>query len=408
MRVGLDWGSQHLEVEVAAANVIALRRDAPAPPLADVEAAVRHALEAPVDFPPLRRALTPDDHVAIVVDERAPQLSRLLVPILEHIQSAGISPKAITLLCLPPSSGQPWLEALPEAFQEVRVEVHQPRDRRKLSYLATTRQGRRIYLNRSAVDADQLVLLTRRTFDPLLGYAGGVGALFPGLSDEATQRELGAHLHTEAPGRGIRPVQREAAEVAWLLGAPFLVQVIEGTGSDVVHVLAGTAESSAAGEHLLEARWRVTAAQSADLVISGLGGPADLLRADDLARGFFAASRVVRPGGRVVLLTEANPALGPSFDLMRQCEDPAAALPLLLRERPEDLATGFMWTTAAQQAKLYLLSGIPSEVAEELFTIPLEQATEARHLLTGDTTCLLLPDAHKALAVIGGDSRRPA
>ena len=42
-----------------------------------------------------------------------------------------------------------------------RFQVHDPADRKKLSYLATTRQGRRIYLNRSAVDADQLIVLSR-------------------------------------------------------------------------------------------------------------------------------------------------------------------------------------------------------------------------------------------------------
>src|SRR5262245_1878143 len=114
MRVGLSWGKQQMQVEVAEKNLVPLRRDAPAPALADPAAAVRDALEGPIDFPPLRRALTPDDHVAVVVDEHLPQLGRLLVPILEHVRSAGVAPEAITLLCLPPSSGQPWLEELPD------------------------------------------------------------------------------------------------------------------------------------------------------------------------------------------------------------------------------------------------------------------------------------------------------
>src|SRR5437899_106804 len=110
MRMELEWGRHHLELDVSDDRLVPVRRHDRAPALADPAAAVRAALERPYEFPALRRALTPDDHVAIVVDEQVPQLPVLLVPILEHIRSAGVHPEAITLVCLPPSSGQPWLE----------------------------------------------------------------------------------------------------------------------------------------------------------------------------------------------------------------------------------------------------------------------------------------------------------
>ena len=56
--------------------------------------------------------------------------------------------------------------------------------------------------------------------------------------------------------------------------------------------------------------------------------------------------------------------------------------------------------SAANQAKLYLLSGLANELAEELFTIPLQNAQQTRNLLTADATCLILPDAHKTLDVV--------
>jgi nickel-dependent lactate racemase len=400
MRVGVDWGRQHLELDVAAENVVAAQRAALNPPLADPAAVLRQALDEPFDFPPLRRALTPDDHVVVFVDEHVPQLPRLLVPILEHIRSAGVAAEAITLLCLPPSTGQPWLDDLPDEFEDVRIELHQPNDRRKISYLAATKKGKRIYLNRSAVDADQLVLLTRRSYDPILGYAGAEAALYPGLSDEATHQEYANQFHIEAPGSKPWPVLHDAAEVAWLVGAPFLVQVIEGSGADVAHVVAGTMQSGAEGQRLLDMRWRVAVDRPADLVVAGISGDPARLSTDDLARAFFAAARVVKPGGRIVVLNEAVPALGPSFELLRQQEDIGAALKLLLKEQPIDLHAGFMWASAARDARLYLLSGLPTEVAEELFTTPLEKASEVQRLLGANADVLFLPDAHKTLAVV--------
>src|SRR6516165_2410800 len=122
MRVGLEWDTHHLNVDVAEEVLVTARRAAPPPALADPAAAVRNALEQPVDFPPLRRALTPDDQVVIFIDEHVPQLPRLLMPILEHVRAAGVLAEAITLLCAPPTTGQPWLEDISDEFQDVRVE----------------------------------------------------------------------------------------------------------------------------------------------------------------------------------------------------------------------------------------------------------------------------------------------
>src|SRR5262249_14928394 len=185
-------------------------------PVSDPAAAVRAALETPHDFPALRRALTPDDHVAIIVDERLHRLGELLPPILEHVAQAQVAPTAITLLCAPSTSRQQWVEELPEQFEDVRVEVHDPHDRRRHSYLATTKHGRRLYINRTAVDADQLVILSGRRYDPVLGYAGAETALYPALADDVTRAAALTRPTLDAPGAILSPVRQEAAEVAWL------------------------------------------------------------------------------------------------------------------------------------------------------------------------------------------------
>lgn len=400
MGLTIAWGRQRAEIDLAAEQVIAVRRAAAAPNLADPAAAVRAALEQPLDYPALRRALTPDDHVTIFVDEQLPQLTRLLVPVLEHVRAAGVAAEAITLLCLPPSTGQAWVEELPDEFQDVRVEVHQPDDRRRLSYLATTKRGRRVYLNRSAVDADQLVLLTRRTYDPLLGYGGAEAALYPGLSDEATWQEVGARLEAKAPSHEPWPLRAEAGEIAWLLGAPFLLQVIEGSDDQIAHVVGGPIASGTEGERLLDQRWRVVAERAADVVIASLIGDSQRHDADRLARAACAGARVVRPGGAVVVLTEAAPTLGPSFAAFRRHEEPGPALKELLRDRPDDLPAGFLWASAAARARLYLLSGLPTDLVEEIYATPLEHVSQLRRLLSAETNCLYLPDAHKTLAVV--------
>jgi nickel-dependent lactate racemase len=399
MRIGIEFGRERLELEAPEGDRVSVHGPASAPPLPDPPAAIRDALESPLGFPALRRALTPDDHVVVVLDEHLPRLAELLTPVLEHVRQAGVAPEAVTVLSPPPASTQGWLDDLPDAFQDVHVEVHDPGNRRQLSYLATTRQGRRLYLNRTAVDADQLIVLSGRGYDPLLGYSGAEGTLYPALSDEATRQELYDQLSLAVPGSAPWPVRREAEEVAWLLGAPFFVQVIEGAGEAVAHVLAGLADTSGEGQRRLDAHWRGIVARRAETVVAGVSGDPARHGFADLAAGLAAAARVVKPNGHIVLLSQGTPTLPAAADLLRQAESPAQGLDLLRRHKPAGMTAAFQWAHAVQKARVYLLSGLPAETAEELFATPLDHAGQVQRLLDGGGSFLVLPDAHKTLAV---------
>jgi nickel-dependent lactate racemase len=400
MRVRIEYGREHLDLDVADNRLAPLHRQEPAPALMDLAAAMHDALEKPLGFPALRRALTPDDHVAIVIDEGSPRLSELLTPLLEHIAQAHVKPTAITLLCPPPAIEHPWLESLPEAYRGVHVEVHDPGDRHNLSYLATTRQGHRLYLNRTAVDADQLVVLSRRNYDAELGYGGAAGSIYPALSDDSSRGAAAEQLTLDVPDDAVWPLRREAEEAAWLLGAPFLVNVIPGAGDAITHIVAGLTDMSGESQRLLDARWRVTVDRPAETVVAGISGEPARVSFLDLARAAAVAARVAKPGGRVILLTQARPVLGDAADFLRQAEDPDAALQLLRKHQPANRAGAFLWASAAQQAKLYLLSALPADVVEELFGVPLESPQQVQRLLQSGGSVLLLPDADKTLAVV--------
>ncbi len=399
MRVGIEYGRERLEVDVDQSRLVGVHQQPQAPSLADPAGAVRAALETPIGFPALRRALTPDDQVVVVVDEHVPLLAQLLTPVLQHLTEARVALGAITLVCPPTQLSQEWVQQLPQESRGVRVEVHDPTDRRRLSYLATTRKGRRIYLNRRVVDADQLVLLTRRGFDPLLGYSGSEGALYPTLSDVATQKEMASRLSMKVPGEKPWPARQEAAEVAWLLGAPFVVHLVAGTGETITHVLAGLVDTGEEALRLLNARWRLSVDKLADLVITGVGGDPDSHSFAVLSEALACAARVVKPQGRIIVLSQAEPVLGANTELLSQAEDPGQALGLLERHAPPGMAAAFQWASAAQRATIYLLSRLPAETAEELFSVPLEHAGQVQRLLGSAESCLFLPDAHKSLAV---------
>src|SRR5262249_55951119 len=162
----------------------------------------------------------------------------ILAEVLAHLRSAGIQLEAVTILT-PPDAPQGWIDELPDELADVRGEVHDPADRQKLAYLATTAAGRRLYLNRTLVEADFIVVISGRGYDPLTGYAGAEASVFPSLADEEIRASLAGPPSADAPGEEPWPVRAEAAEILWLLGTPFLVQVIAGEGDTVQEIVAG-------------------------------------------------------------------------------------------------------------------------------------------------------------------------
>ena len=119
----------------------------------------------------------------------------------------------------------------------------------------------------------------------------------------------------------------------------------------------------------------------------------------DFGAALACAARVVKPDGRIILLTEAAPDLDTAAELLCQAEDPGQAHGLLRKHAPFGMAAAFQWANAAQGARIYLLSHLPAETAEELFTIPLEHAGQVHRLTASAESCVILPDAHKSLAV---------
>lgn len=389
-------GETRWALRLPADRRVELRRAAIVPPAGTAAELAREALEHPLGFEAMRRALTPDDHVVVVLDPTVPEVGAILAEVLLHLRSGGIALEAVTVLT-PPEAPQYWLDELPDEFADVRTEIHDPTDRQKLAYLATTSSGRRLYLNRTLVDADFVVVLSGRGFDPQSGYSGAESAVFPSLSDEETRSAFAGELHVRAPGEALWPARAEAAEAIYLLGMPFLVQVIEGDGIAVQEIVAGLPPTSAEGIRRQDSRWRGTVTEAPDTVVVAPARAATFL---DLAKAAACGARVVRKGGRIAILTQSAPDLGDGARLLRSMDGPTGAKKLLAREKPADWAASLLWAYAAKNHSLYLASGLPDEIAEELFTTPIHSASEVQRLIDGSERVLVIPDANRMMVTL--------
>jgi hypothetical protein len=101
----------------------------------------------------------------------------------------------------------------------------------------------------------------------------------------------------------------------------------------------------------------------------------------------------------IALLTAASPELTESFRQMVRADEAEDLFKALKASPPDDWPAAFQWLNAVCKAHVYLLSGLPADTAEGLFTTPIQHAGQVQRLTRAGGTCIILPDAHKLLAV---------
>ncbi|QEL18115.1 lactate racemase domain-containing protein [Limnoglobus roseus] len=389
--IEIAFGTETWHLELPAEKRVTAHRAGCVASTASAAEQVRAALEKPFDFEPLRRALTPDDHVVVVVDESLPALAEIVTAVLQHLGTAGVTPEAVTLLTPPKSVGGNWLDDLPDEFADVRTEVHDPADRKKLAYLATSKGGRRLYLNRTLVEAEFTVVVSGRRYDPHHGYAGGESLLFPTLSDDETRTAFQGDAAKESRG--------EPAEAAYLLGTPFFVQIIED-GDRVLDVVAGLPTSTAEGIRRQDEFWGVRIDEKPDTVITFVDGRATFA---EMALAVHHASRAVARGGKVAVLAPPVDLVGEGLTLLRHCVDPREALKFVSQAKPADATACRQWATAASRAKLYV-ANVADDTAEELFSTRVGNERELQRLVETSERVLILPNGHRSRVELSSES----
>jgi nickel-dependent lactate racemase len=409
-------GTHVLTLEIQQEKLVSGPPPPALPPISDLPKRLADLLESPTDFPPLRRALTPDDHVAILIQEDMNSLPVLLQALLLHIFLAGIKPENVTLLV--PSRGHPassqrsssfdlpsWLANLPDQFQACKVEEHRY-EASHIAYLANTRQGRRIYLNRTLVDADQIIILSPVRFDPIFGVATGLAYLFPTFSDEATRQELLQSSLSRIGSQGDHAektpaIWQEALAVGWLLGMPFVIAVLEGSGDDVLAVWSGGAEAvrQEADARLREAR-QFSLSAEVDLVIGTIGSLPEHQSFVQVAAAAARASRVTRSDGAVAILSEVRPELPRGAETMQHAPDPSSGLSRLRQDPRADWISWWQLATALEKNKLYLHSQIPAQTLEDLWIIPIEKMSQVQNLINQARTLAIIEDLHRSMPML--------
>ena len=373
-------------------------------PIADVVRAAENSIEQPLDYPPLAQAAVAGDKVVLALGETVPGAAAIVKAVVDCLLQAGIAPEDISLLQTrqePASSGDDPLSLVPSDVRaRLRLLVHDPEDRNRLSYLAASGEGKPVYINRSLSEADLVIPIGVVRAEAAVGYYGVYGSIFPCFSDAKTIQRY------RSPNVGESPVQRrrfrrEVEEAGWLLGLHFLIQVVPGPGGAALGILAGRAASiERAGREQCDRAWSCLVPRRASLVLAAVTGSADQQTWTSVVRALAAAERVLEEGGAIALCTDLAELPGPALQSLAAGGNPEAALRRLAHDRPSDMLLAVEVARALERGPVYLLSQLAESTVEELGLVAVANGAEVTRLADRSQSCIVLANAQYATPTV--------
>ncbi len=237
------------------------------------------------------------------------------------------------------------------------------------------------------VDADLHVTLGFIEPHLMLGFSGGRKLIAPGLAAERTIKRLHSPHFMRDP-RVIEgsypdnPLHHELLEIARMARHDFIVDVALTRDRRIAQVFAGRPEKAhAAGVEFVRQSTLAPVQEPVDAVITTGGGyPLDLTYYQCI-KGVTAASHILKPGGKLLLLAACREGVGSAefaqivrrFPDWKSCLDGLAGQPVIIDQwQLEKLAL-----VARQADLLWCVPGVPPADRRFLWGATFDQPQQA-------------------------------
>lgn len=305
--------------------------------------AVREALRNPIQSPPLRELVKPQDRIGIVFSDitRPMPNSTVLPAILEELDH--IPKENLTLFNAlgthRPNTHQELRSMLGDHLvDQYRIIQNDAFDNTTQEYTGKSSKGHEVWINRELLRCNFRIVTGFIEPHLFAGFSGGGKAILPGMAGQRTvlgnhDAEMIAHPQATWGIREGNPIWDEIHEVAEAIGVGFLVNVSLNREKSITRVFAGEMEAThKAGCDFVRATAMVAVEQPFDIVVTTNSGyPLDLNLYQSV-KGMSAAGRIVREGGAILLAAECwdgLPEHGLYAQLLREARTPQALLEMI-------------------------------------------------------------------------------
>lgn len=330
MHVNLAFGKTGLAADLPPGFQYHVLEARSAQPLADWQRHLDSALDAPLGSPPLAELAGGKRTAAIsVCDITRPAPNPLTLPfVLRRLEQAGLHREDITILiatglhraATDAEIRQICGEEIAEAY---RVVNHDARNLSQHRHLGSSASGTPVHIDERFMAADLHVTLGFIEPHLMLGFSGGRKLVAPGLAAQETIKVLHSPKFMR-DGRAVEgstednPLHRELLEIARMARHDFMLDVALARDRSIAGVFAGHPEKAhRRGVEFVSRLMVETLDEPVDAAItSAAGHPLDLTFYQTI-KGVTAASHIVKPGGRILVVGACEEGAGaPEFRQM--------------------------------------------------------------------------------------------
>jgi lactate racemase len=323
MKVRFSFGKGGLDVSVPDSFRSQVIMSHTAHALDDERAALDAALDNPIGCEPLLQLALGRKTAAIgVCDITRPAPNRVtLPPLLERLHRAGIPVEGVIILIatgLHRAATPDEINAIvgSEIAAKYRVVSHDAKALSEHRYLGRTVSGTPVHIDERFMAADLHITFGFIEQHLMLGFSGGRKLIAPGLAAQETIKVLHSPrfvrepLATEGSVAG-NPLHAELLEIARMARHDFIVDVTLTQDRKISGVFAGDpVKAHAAGVAFVEHTCLERLDEPVDAVItSSAGYPLDLTFYQ-CVKGITAATHMVKPGGRILIVAQCAEGVG--------------------------------------------------------------------------------------------------
>jgi nickel-dependent lactate racemase len=301
-------------------------------------------------------------------------------------------------------------------YGRIRVQDHDCDNPAQLVSIGRTSNGIDVRINRTAVEAERLILTGVIGFHYFAGYGGGRKSVLPGIASR--QACMASHFAVLNPGQGSgknqravtgnldnNPVHQAMTEACALAAPDFILNTVLAPDKRIIAAFAGhwhTAHEE--GCRYYREHFSYPLRTKADLVVVSCGGFPKDINLIQAHKSMEYAAQALKDGGVMILLAECRDGFGNAtffnwFRHKRLDEFEAA-----LREKYEiNGQTAYSVLQKARRYRIILVSKFPGPQVEEMGMLPaasLDEALQmADRLLPPDWTALVMPEGGSVLPV---------
>lgn len=333
--IELKHGKNILSLNLPEKNILNVIKPNKFESLGSEEEVILNALENPIGTKRLKEIVKADESVCIVISDitRAYQkMSRYLPFIVDELKAAGVKDENIIFLSATgthrrQTDDEHRILLGDKLYGKYKIYDHVSKDEESLKYVGTTTYGNEIYINKTALECDHIVITGSIVYHFLVGWGGGKKSILPGIAGyQSIMKNHGLSLSPEL-GKGTLPVIKcgnkennpvydDMLQAAEMVKPTFMFNVITGSDGNICAAVAGDfIKAHEKGQLLVDEKDGVYINEKADVVIASAGGFPKDINFYQTIKTVNNSVEALKEGGALIVLSECSEGLGGDQDV---------------------------------------------------------------------------------------------